>query len=172
MKVKAPRTPVKLSVREELFCRYITGNDETFDNATRAYAEAYQYELDTLSREAVYSDPDEDGNKELIEQSEYDRAYNVCSVEGHRLLRRPKIKNRITELLNEMLKDKFVDAELARVIKQDRELPSKIAAIREYNKLRARISDSVTLKGDKDAPLVFSLTNLAQRAEQNEDARG
>ena len=108
--------------RRELFCRYFTQNDELFNNATLSYAEAYEYKLDELSEEAVYSEPDEKGHREKIDDSEYTKAYNVCSVNGHRLLRSAKIQERIVALRNELLKDDIVDSELSKVIKQNKDL--------------------------------------------------
>lgn len=127
--------------RRELFCRYFTQNDELFNNATLSYAEAYGYKLDELSREPVYGEPDEEGNREIVESSEYDKACNVCAVNGGRLLRNTQIQERITVLRNELLKDDIVDSQLAKVIMQDHDASPKVAAIREYNKLRGRIID-------------------------------
>jgi hypothetical protein len=131
----------KLNAKRELFCRYYTQNSELFGNATHAYAEAFDYRLDTLSREAVSSNPDEDGGTERIDDSEYDKACHVCAVEASRLLRKPEIQARITVLLNELLKDEIVDSQLAKLITQDADNTAKIAAVREYNKLRGRIID-------------------------------
>jgi hypothetical protein len=132
--------------RRELFCRYFTQNDEMFNNATLSYAEAYEYELDELSQEAVYEEIEDEETGEirkgkLIEPSEYDKAYNVCSVQGHRLLRNTKVQERIVALRNELLKDEVVDSELSKVIKQNKDFTPKVAAIKEYNKLRGRIID-------------------------------
>jgi hypothetical protein len=139
-------TEEKLKAKRELFCRYYTQNSELFGNATLSYAEAFDYKLDELSREAIYEqveDPetDEVTRGELIEDSEYDKAYHVCSVQSSKLLRNADIQARVTTLLNELSKDEVVDGELARVIRQNVKLDAKIAASREYNKLRGRIID-------------------------------
>lgn len=145
-KKTAGATTDQLKAKRELFCRYYTQNDELFGNATHAYAEAYDYKLDTLSQDAIYAEEidEETGQKrrgELIEDSAYDKAVHVCAVEGSRLLRSPEIQARITELLNELLADGVVDSQLAKLILQNQDNTSKIAAIREYNKLRGRIID-------------------------------
>lgn len=132
--------------RREMFCRYFTQNEALRNNATLSYAEAYEYKLDTLSHEGVYEqvrdeETGEISDGELIEPSEYDKAYNVCGVEGHRLLKNPKVQERIVFLRNEMLRDDVVDSELAKVIMQDEERQPKVAGIKEYNKLRGRIID-------------------------------
>src|ERR1700679_2468576 len=137
-----------LKPQQELFCQLYVKNEELLGNATLSYAEAYNYKLETLSRESI---TDDKGKK--IEDSEYDKAKNVCAVEGHRLLRMPKLQERITVLLNEMLKDEIVDAQLAKVFLQNKRLDPKISAIREYNKIRQRITEKVdvTSGGEKVA---------------------
>lgn len=146
-KKKKSKKAEKFNPKWELFCRYYTQNQALFGNATLCYAEAYSYKLDELSEVAVYETNEKD-EEVKVEDSEYVKAYNVCSVEGARLLRTPRIQARLTKLLNELLKDEIVDAQLAKTIMQDRKLDSKIAAIREYNKLRQRITDKLDLKGD------------------------
>lgn len=141
--MKKKKAPIKKSLnpKQELFCRYYTQNDALFCNATMSYAEAYEYKLDELPKDDAIYEKDERGNEIIIEDSTYQKAYRVCSSEGHANLRRPYIQARITELLNELLVDKVVDSHLASTIMQNKDLPSKVAAIREYNKLRARIID-------------------------------
>lgn len=144
--------PAPLKPQHELFCQLYIKNEALFGNATLCYAEAYNYKLDTLSHKETRDDEDN-----LIEASEYDRAYNVCSVQGHALLRMPKLQDRINRLLNEMLKDDIVDAQLAKVILQDRKLDSKVAAIREYNKIRQRITEKVDLTSGGEKVQGFQL---------------
>lgn len=136
---KVEETETGLRGKQELFCMYFTQDRECFDNATLAYAVAYGFELDTLSREKqMVSIP---GKKRKVKEkdSEYKRAYNTCSVAGRALLRNHKIRLRCRELLNELLQDTIVDAQLARVITQDKKLDSKVQGIKEYNRLRKRI---------------------------------
>jgi hypothetical protein len=66
---------IPLRPQHELFCQLYVKNEELFGNGTLCYAEAYNYKLETLSHEETR---DEGG--QLIEDSEYDKAYNVCSV--------------------------------------------------------------------------------------------
>lgn len=145
-----------INLRNELFCKYYTQNQELFGNATHSYGEAYEFKLDSLSHDdAIWQEVfDEKLGRNIskcVEKSSYDKAINVCAVEGARLLRTPKIQVRLTELLNELLEDSVVDSQLAKLIMQDSEPATKIAAIREYNKIRNRIVDHVdhTTKGDK-----------------------
>lgn len=157
-----------LNPQRELFCRYYTQNEELFGNATLSYAEAYDYKLDELSRKAIYEEifDDETGDTsqgELIEDSEYDKAYHVCSVESSKFLRNPEIQARITELLNELLKDEVVDSQLAKLIIQDKEPAAKIAAIREYNKIRQRIVErtDITSGGQPITGFIYDAPNTA-----------
>lgn len=135
----------QLNAKRELFCRYYTQNSELFGNATLSYAAAFDYKLDELSREPVYDDPDDHVNRKVIDDSEYDKAYHVCSVQSSKLLRNADIQRRVRELLNELLKDDVVDSELAKLIQQDHDLPTKIRSIAEYNKLRGRITDKTKM---------------------------
>src|SRR5215204_6474040 len=132
-----PEKP-KLNPKQEAFCRYYAQGEGTFGNATESYAAAYGYDLDPADEDDEHED---DGENEEGDDIEYDGARNVCAVEGARLLRNPNCQERINVLLNELLKDEIVDAQLAKVIKQDGDLTPKVAAIKEYNKLRGRIID-------------------------------
>ena len=138
-----------LTLEQELFCRLYTQNTEFFGNATLTYAEAYGFDLDKLDRTR---EKDERG-KEIIGTSEYEKVYNVCSAAGSRLLRNVKVQVFLRKCRNEFMRDDVVDGELVKTILQDYELPSKIAAIREYNKLKQRIIDKIdhTTKG-KELP--------------------
>jgi len=143
---KKPDPSEALKAKRELFCRYYTQNAELFGNATLSYAEAFDYKLEGLSKDGVYEqvvneETGEYENGDLIEASEYDKAYHVCGVEASKLLKKPDIQERVRVLLNEMLKDQVIDSELAKLILQDRDNTNKIAAIREFNKLRGRIID-------------------------------
>ncbi|HEY1757943.1 MAG TPA: hypothetical protein VGG72_21415 [Bryobacteraceae bacterium] len=153
--------PAPLKPQHEQFCQLYVKNEELFGNATLCYAEAYHYKLESLSHKETR---DDDGN--LIEASEYDRAYNVCSVQGHALLRTPKLQDRIYRLLNEMLKDDIVDAQLAKVILQDDKLEPKIAAIREYNKIRQRITEKVDLTSGGERVTGFQMIPPHDRPDQ------
>lgn len=136
-----PPKPQDLNAQREVFCQLYAQNSELFGNATLSYAEAYSFDLDSLSRKC----PNEDHGDEseiACAPSEYDIAYQTCSSNGSRLLRNAKVQERITALLNEMLKDDVVDAQLAKLI-LTADGPTRIAAIREYNKVRQRIVEKV-----------------------------
>lgn len=122
--------------KEELFVRYFTQNDETFGNATQSYAAAYGVNLDVPR-----DDEKRDENGKVILRSSYDRACQLCAVEGKRLLRKPKIQSLKVKLLNELMTNEVIDAELMKVVKQDEDRASKVAAMREFNKLKNRTTD-------------------------------
>lgn len=128
----------ELKLKREAFCQYYTKNQELFGNATWSYAEAFGYKLDELSREPAKIKVRGRWKKG---PSEYDRACAVCATQGGKLLRKAEIQERITALLNELLRDDIVDSQLAKIITQDDDLQSKVRAINEYNKVRGRIID-------------------------------
>lgn len=129
------------NARRELFCQYYAKGEGTFGNATLSYSAAYEIELGDVTK------LDKHGN--VVVERDYTGSYNTCSVNGTRLLRIAHVQQRVTALLNELLKDEIVDAELAKVIKQDGDLQPKVQAIREYNKLRGRIIDKTKIITEK-----------------------
>jgi phage terminase small subunit len=127
-----------LNPKQELFCQYYVKNRETISNATLSYAFAYGYNLSELSKERKRIEGTID-----TEDSEYQKAEHTCAVNGSDLLRNTDIQNRIRELFNELLRDDVVDGELAKLIIQDVDWDVKISSIREYNKLKSRITDKL-----------------------------
>lgn len=138
----------KLTLNEELFCRYYVLNEETRRNGTWSYSAAYDKKLeDQPTDDAVYQIvpseyEGEPPQKKMVQDSSFNRCQNYCASEATRLLRKPKISKRITQLLNELLTNEFVDGELAKVIAQDAELKPKVSAIVEYNKVAGRSTAS------------------------------
>jgi hypothetical protein len=160
------QTEKMLPPKQELFCSYYIENSELFGNATLCYAEAYEYKLDTLSQE----EPLDAEQKPTGERSEYDKAYNVCSVEGARLLRSPRIQARLNELLKSMFTDEIADREHMKVMLQNRDLPSKMAAIREFNKLKARITEKIDLTSKGESVSVFKFLTPSASPEKESPA--
>ena len=119
-----PDETTGLNPRQEKFVRLYTQNDELFGNATLSYALAYDYNLDTLEGEAKT------------------KSYDTCRSLASRLLTNDNIQKRKIELLNELLKNEIVDAKLAELIKG-----GDMMAIREYNKLKGRITDKMDISG-------------------------
>lgn len=108
----------KLNPQQELFCKYYATDREFFANGTHSYCHAYGL------------------------NPEDSKDYKTAMTAASRLLRNDKILDRINELLEDGgLNDQFVDKQLLFLAKQNDELPTKLNAIREYNKLKQRITD-------------------------------
>lgn len=111
-----PSNARHLKPQQELFCQLYVRSERCFGNAARAYSDAYG----------------------LTEQQ-----YPSALSSGARLLGNVCIRARINQLLDECLENKVVDRELARVILQNHDLGAKVAAIREYNRVRDRTSEKL-----------------------------
>lgn len=115
----------KLKPEWELFCQYFASHYETFGNATRSYAKAYNIDITDSSK------------------------YATCRTNGYRLLTNADILDRINELLAELvLNDTVVDMQLGFLITQMGDYGAKIQAIKEYNKLKQRITEKIEVKTD------------------------
>lgn len=118
-----------LNAKQTLFCELYTSSDkELFGNGVQSYIEAY--------------DPDrtEPG------------WYKSACASASRLLTNVKVITKINELLEEGgLNDVAVDKQLSFIIAQHADFGSKIAAIKEYNKLKQRITEKtdITTQGEK-----------------------
>ena len=139
-----------LTLKQERFCRNYTQNSHLFGNGTLSYAEAYGYDIENASR---VRERDEKGN-EIPNSSEREKIENVCAVNGNRLLCLSKIDDYIRGLLNAMLTDEVVDAQLMKVLLRGKDA-DQIAAIREYNKLKQRIINRSEISGVNGGPLMI-----------------
>jgi len=118
----------KLNPRQELFCKLYISDREFFGNGVQAYFEAYRVDKSK-------------GN-----------FYKTACANASRLLSNDKVLNRINELLeNKELNDVFVDKQLAFLITQHSDLKIKLGAIREYNKLKQRITEKI----EKNLPILI-----------------
>jgi hypothetical protein len=137
----------ELTPKQELFCKLYASDKEFFANGVQSYIVAYG--IDT--------------NKP--------GAYNSARSSAYDLLTNLHILKRIDELLEvESLNDSAVDKELAFVIIQKADLGSKVAAIREYNKLKARIIEKMdlTTKGKElPQPIMGGITNVSKNNSNN-----
>ena len=104
----------ELNPKQELFARYYATQEVgTFGNGTQSYMRAYP-----------------DSSEESAAVSAYDH------------LRNPKIVNRLQEIWKSTgVTDEEVDAHLAKLIRQDKDLKSKLGGIKEYNRVKSRGSD-------------------------------
>lgn len=107
-----------LTAKNELFCQYYASDREFFGNGVQSYIAAYPVDLTKKG------------------------AYNVAKNGAYELLTKPDILKRIDEIFEAHgLNDAFVDKQLEKLIVQDAEFPTKLSAIKEYNKLKSRIME-------------------------------
>jgi len=130
MKKKTPKTDISkidLNLLQEEFCKKYTSRDyEYFGNGTQCYLAVYGplYFLE---------------NKKKLD-------YKVAQVLAHKALSRVNIYTRINELLEEGgFNEQNVDKQHLFVINQCADIPSKIKAISEFNKLKKRIDNKIEL---------------------------
>lgn len=109
---------MSLNLKQEEFCKLYASDREFFGNGAQAYIEVYE--------------PDRTKPN----------WYKTACQSASRLLSNVKVCERINQLLEECgLNDQFVDKQLTFLITQHADFGNKMAAIREYNKLKARITD-------------------------------
>lgn len=124
----------RLNLKQEKFCLLYASDKEFFGNGVQSYIEAYE--------------PDQTKPN----------WYRTARSRASELLTSPNVLRRIDELLElGELNNQFVDKQLAKLILQDADFSSKIAAIREYNKLRQRINEKKELTVKLPKPLLGDL---------------
>ncbi len=112
-----------LTQQQEKFCQTYCSPDEFFGNGTQSYMEAY--------------------NKKMTKHN-----LSIAKSGAYENLKKPHILRRIDELLSKGgLNDQAVDKQLDFLIKQKAEMGVSLGAIKEYNKLRGRITDKIEAKG-------------------------
>jgi len=129
----------KLNPKQELFCELYATDKEFFGNGVESYLEVYD-----------------------IDRTKSNWYKTACSA-ASRLLGNVKVIERINELLDEQgLNDAFVDKQLKFLLTQHADFSAKMNAIKEYNKLKQRITDKIdaTVKGS------ISLTDLFNKAKE------
>ena len=119
---KGGKTEAWLNREQEAFCQcYVNSDRELFGNGVQSYIEAYW--PDTSEK----------------------NWYKTACASASRLLTYDKVIARINELLEEWwLNDQNVDKQLSFLIAQYDDKWSKLAAIKEYNRLKARVIEKGT----------------------------
>jgi hypothetical protein len=113
-------TEDELNPKQEKFCQLYASDREFFGNGVESYMEAYEPDK---------TDPN---------------WYKTASANASRLLTNAKIVRRINDLLTaDGLNDANVDKQLLFLVNQHDDKTNKIGAIREYNKLKQRITDKL-----------------------------
>lgn len=110
----------KLNEKQKLFCELYVFSKEHFCSGVWSYLDAY----------GLKNTP---------------KNYNSAKSMGYRLLTNVHIKDYISELLSKSFNNKFMDNELSRVAIQNKNLLAKMDAVKEYNKLKQRITERVEL---------------------------
>lgn len=126
-----------LTAQQELFCQIYASDREFFGNGVQSYMEAFD-----------------------VPKSKY----MTAKTEAWKLLTNPHILARIRELIDITISDEVVDKELGKVILQDAEFNPKVAAIREYNKLKKRV--------DSDNNFTFPIMIPGMKLQQNNEEIG
>lgn len=126
----------KLNLKQERFCELYAGNKEFFGNGVESYQEVYS-----------------------IDKSK-PNWYEIASASASRLLSNVKIMDRINEILEETgLNDAFVDKQLKFLITQHADFGNKLGSIREYNKLKKRITERSEVKVVLPTPIYNGLAS-------------
>ena len=134
-----------LNIKQEAFCKLYSSDLEFFGNGVEAYIHSYKIERDKPN------------------------SYKTACAAASRLLSNVKVIDRINELLDQQgLNNAFVDKQLKFLITQHADFGTKLGAIREYNKLKMRITEKhdLTTKGQ---PLIIkrvSYTNPVPEAHE------
>lgn len=125
---RVPGTPL-LNYNHERFCQIWTTDVEFFGNGVKSYGLVY--------------------GLDLSDQKEY----HVAKACAARLLTNAILLERIGELIEVFITDQLVDKELGTVIKQNADFSSKVAAIREYNRVKGRITNKVKVSGSLETDM-------------------
>lgn len=115
--VEGGKTDEGLNMEQEMFCQlFVSSDKEMFGNGVNSYVEAYP-----------------------IDKTQKNWYKTACAC-ASRLLSNAKIIKRINDLLESWgLNDENIDKQLLRLIAQYEDKGTKLAAIKEYNRLKARI---------------------------------
>ena len=104
-----------LTAKQEKFCQMFAKDRDCFGNGTQSYLKVFSTKKKPIT-------------------------YKSARTRAYLLLTKVDITDRIRELIDLYISDEVVDKELGAVIQQWGEIPSKVAAIREYNRVKGRIA--------------------------------
>lgn len=127
------------NLRQEKFCQLYASDREFFGNGVESYLEVYN-----------------------IDRSKKNWYKTACAATSQ-LLSNIKVIDRINEILDGGgLNDAFVDKQMLFLIRQHRDFNAKVAAIREYNKLKQRITEKMEHTGKDGQPLIIQTVNYSE----------
>lgn len=113
---------IKLNQRQLLFCKYYVSED-TLGNGVKSYCKAYDIDVSDVKK------------------------YSEARFHASDLLSKQNISEHINNLLEASgLNDNFVDKRLLFLMSQNDDKGTSLGAIREYNKLKQRITDKLDVK--------------------------
>lgn len=119
MKEEEGEEKKELNEKQLLFCKLYVSK-EFFGNGTLSYCEAYGFNPNDI------------------------KDYNSARHSASHLLSNHNVSQHINSLLDEAgLNDQFVDKRLLFLMSQNEDKSTALGAIREYNKLKKRISDKL-----------------------------
>ena len=131
MKKKKSTKEIGLNPQQEKFCQLYATDRQFFGNGVDSYVEVYQ------------------------PNTQKPNWYKTACSAASRLLSNVKIYTRINLLLEEGgLNDVFVDKQLLFLISQQSDFTNKLGAMREYNKLKQRITEKIEAKHSGSINLV------------------
>jgi len=133
-----------LNPNQEYFCRLYASSEEFFGNGVKSYTTAYN-----------------------LTPEQYTTAKTNASV----LLSNPIILKRVNALMDIKINNETVDKELGFVVLQKVDFGAKVAAIREWNKLKSRITDKIenTVKVENTLSDIQITELLKRRKEVKEE---
>lgn len=120
---------ITLTPQQEQFCINYTTKGEFYSNATKSYANAYDYDLPKR----------EDGSIDT-----HSKDYNTCNVCATKLIQSASIQERIRAIYLEMLNDSAVDARLSEILHKG-DPANSIQAIKIHNDLKQRITKKIDI---------------------------
>jgi len=118
--------PIAITLEQEQFCRlYLSEDKDIFGNGTRAYIRAYC-----------------DDEYNFADGKEKQRIKKNCSVSAVKLLKNPRVLARLAQIMEITgFNDINVDKQHLFLISQCANLPVKLGAIAQYNKLQGRVKE-------------------------------
>ncbi len=125
-KVKKEVINEKLNLQQDLFCQFYSGSKgrDYLGNGLQSYAAAYGLDLNKTSN------------------------INSSKSNAYRLLTNDYILARVRELMKgQRLTEEDVDNELEYLIKQHGDYTNKLGAIKEFNRLKQRVTEKVEHSG-------------------------
>lgn len=141
------KTQKRLSPEQELFCQLYVGNHDRdlFGHGTKCYMQAYGHNqrIEEMQDQIhVLEQERERGYTAEVKSLESDikRAEKSARSRASQLLALVSIRGRIDELMDSMISEEFYDREMLYVATQRFDLASKVAAMREFNALKKRIT--------------------------------